>query len=174
MSIAKRAIPRGFRKNYIPTWSPECENLWNEYKANGDMEIGSQILEKLNEERKERWKSLVENMDFKHSSRKAWDLLHKLGGGKLNIQVDSSVKPNSVATRLVQQSKMPISKRMSSLIKRKLKTIKKKLRDSPFGQPVTITEVNQAISALKPGKACGIDGFFLNFLSIWVKMLRSG
>lgn len=163
LSSAKRAIPRGFRKNYIPTWSPECENLWNEYKTSGDMEIGSQILEKLNEERKERWKLLVENMDFKHSSRKAWDLLHKLSGGNLNIHVASSVKPNSVATRLVQASKMPVSKKMAIRIKRLLKATKKKIRDSPFGQPVTTAEVNQVISALKPGKACGIDGLFPEF-----------
>lgn len=115
LSSAKAAIPRGYRKNYIPTWSPECEKLWIEYTSTGDMEKGSQILQKLNEERKERWKTLVESMDFKHSSRKAWDLLHKLGGGNLNINVLPTVNPNSVASRLVTASKMPVSKKMASL-----------------------------------------------------------
>lgn len=52
---------------------------------------------------------------------------------------------------------------MASRIKRKLRESKKKIRDSPFGQPVTVTEVSQVISALKPGKACGIDGLFPEF-----------
>lgn len=33
LSAAKRSITRGFRKNFIPTWSPECENLWIEYSC---------------------------------------------------------------------------------------------------------------------------------------------
>lgn len=76
-AAVKKYIPRGYRKDYIPAWSPECEELWREYKENGDASIGTEILKTLNDERKERWKSLVENMDFKQSSKKAWDLLRE-------------------------------------------------------------------------------------------------
>lgn len=58
---------------------------------------------------------------------------------------------------------MPISKRTAGKMKRKLKAIKKNIRESPFAYPVTIAQLNQAISTLKPGKACGIDGLFPEF-----------
>lgn len=43
LAAAKRAIPRGFRKNYIPTWSKDCEVLWNQDKETDDIEIGTII-----------------------------------------------------------------------------------------------------------------------------------
>jgi len=35
-------------------------------------------LEALNNQRRDRWIHFVENIDFKHSSRKVWSLLRKL------------------------------------------------------------------------------------------------
>lgn len=163
IGAAKRTIPRGYRKKYIPTWSHQCEELWKEYTRTGDVNIGTRILKTLNEERKERWKTLVEGMDFKHSSRKAWDLLRKLGDGNLNVNVANTIKPNSIATRIVASSMLPVSKKKMKKVDRQLRFLKKKLKQSPFGYPVTITEVNTAITSMKPGKASGVDGLFPEF-----------
>lgn len=32
-SAAKRAIPRGYRKNYIPCWNSNCKNLWQQHQT---------------------------------------------------------------------------------------------------------------------------------------------
>lgn len=162
-AAAKRSIPRGYRKNYIPTWSPECENLWTEYQSTGDIETGTKILRTLNKERKERWKTMVENLDFKHSSRKAWDLLKKLSGETLNVNTAVTVNPNLIAHRLISASKMTVKRELANRIKRQLKSTKKKIRESPFGGNVTLNELNTAIETLKPGKASGVDGLFSEF-----------
>lgn len=164
MAAAKKYIPRGYRKDYIPAWSSECDDLWREYKENGDATIGTEILQTLNDERKERWKTLVETMDFKHSSRKAWDLLRKLNGGSLNMNTNTDVTPNQIASRLVKSAKMPIDKKMIRCINRKLKKVKRNIKSSPYGSAVVADEVNAAILSVKPNRACGTDGIFPEFM----------
>lgn len=164
MAAAKKHIPRGYRKDYIPAWSSECENLWREYKENGDATIGTKILQTLNEERNDRWKSLVESMDFKHSSRKAWDLLRKLNGGSLKMNTTTDVTPNQIASRLESTSKMPIDKRLIKRINRKLRKAKSRIKTSPYGSDVTNEEVSAAITTIKPNRACGVDGIFPEFI----------
>lgn len=70
---------------------------------------------------------MVEGMDFKRSSKKAWDLLKKLGGGSLNMKVSADVTPNEIASRLMASSKMPINK-STVRINRKLKKAKSALQ----------------------------------------------
>lgn len=47
ISVAKKTIPRGYRKEYIPGWNPKCSKLY------------------------EKWTENVEKLDFKKSSKKS-------------------------------------------------------------------------------------------------------
>lgn len=58
---------------------------------------------------------------------------------------------------------MPAKKSVIRRINRKLKKVRKGLKDSPLGFPVTVDEVNAAMMTLKPGKASGIDNMFPEF-----------
>lgn len=71
-------IPRGFRKEYIPGWNTESDQLYKEFLESGQSEIAEDLLYSLELNRKKKWMNTVENMDFRKSSRKAWNILKKL------------------------------------------------------------------------------------------------
>ncbi|XP_030753295.1 uncharacterized protein LOC115880253 [Sitophilus oryzae] len=78
-SIAKKHIPRGYRKEYIPGWSSHSEDLYKNFLRSKDPEIGDELLHSLDAARRTRWIETTESLNFQHSSRKAWSLLKKLG-----------------------------------------------------------------------------------------------
>jgi hypothetical protein len=67
--------PRGFRKEYIPGWEENCENLYQEYQSTHERGLANDLLRELNDQRKQKWEKTVESINFTHSSRKAWALL---------------------------------------------------------------------------------------------------
>lgn len=73
-TVAKKHIPRGFRKTFIPTWDKDCEQLFEDYQKTRDYEIADKMLKTLNNNRKQRWQDTVEKLDFTRSSHKAWGL----------------------------------------------------------------------------------------------------
>lgn len=75
---AKRYIPRGYRRKYIPYWNEECNKLYAEYQRNGQAKTGGKLSESQAKGRKDRWTETVECLDFKHSSREAWNMLRIL------------------------------------------------------------------------------------------------
>ena len=76
---AKRTIPRGFRKEYIPCWSKENERQYKDYQLNPTTDKADRILNSLNKNRKEKRDQQMSKMNFTHSSRSSWRLLSKLG-----------------------------------------------------------------------------------------------
>jgi hypothetical protein len=83
---AKRHVPRAFREQYyIPGWEENCENLYQDYNINHDSGTANRLLEELNKQRKKKWEETVESTSFVHSSRKAWNLLQKLGTDSKNV-----------------------------------------------------------------------------------------
>ena len=83
-AVAKKCILRGFGKSYIPTLDENCQGFYNLYKeAVFPEEISisaTNLVNKLNEMRQARWKEPVSDVDFTHSSRKAWHNINKLTG----------------------------------------------------------------------------------------------
>jgi hypothetical protein len=78
LSTAKFYIPRGFRKENIPGWSRECEDLADTANdTSADL-----LLNSLDQSRRKKWVNTVENLNFTHSSRNAWALLRKLSTGE--------------------------------------------------------------------------------------------
>ena len=83
-AAAKKTIPRGIRKAYVPCWDVECEDLLHthaEAQASVDMDKAADYLFcRLNEKWKQRWTETVESIDFTRSSRQAWQTMRKLTG----------------------------------------------------------------------------------------------
>ncbi|KAG5886721.1 hypothetical protein JTB14_030787 [Gonioctena quinquepunctata] len=67
---AKKTIPRGYRKEYVPGWNDECEREYRNFQESGDRDIADNLLHNLNAVRREKWTDTVSNLDFKRSSRK--------------------------------------------------------------------------------------------------------
>nr|CAI5868414.1 unnamed protein product [Callosobruchus analis] len=68
---AKEAIPRGYRKEYVPGWNEHSEQLYNEFVESGDREVGDELLHSLDASRRSKWEDTVQHIDFTRSSRKA-------------------------------------------------------------------------------------------------------
>lgn len=166
IAAAKRCIPRGFRRQYIPKWTHECEVLWNEYKITGSVNTGAILLQKLNLARKEKWMQMVQNMNFQGSSRTAWNLLRKLGTAKYNNQeFVCPIQPKQISKRLLKMSKVPMNKELKRSVENKYARLKKKFRYSVSEIPdiIDVEELNIVLNSLKNGKACGTDGLFPEF-----------
>ena len=55
IDVAKHTVPRGFRQDYIPGWNKTCNDLYNSYSSTSDSEMANQLLDELNEQRRQKW-----------------------------------------------------------------------------------------------------------------------
>lgn len=163
---ATTAIPRGHRQNYIPCWNKECELLLQEYEQSGSEVTANRLMALLDEERKNRWTSAMEEMDYTHSSRKSWALLRKLGAAQPSRKV-GSVAASDIANLLFRTSniksqkseKIEARKELSELLNLcEEKTALMILKDF-IGE-----EVLNALKSVKNGKAARTDGVLPEFL----------
>jgi len=69
IASAKRNIPRGHRKRYIPGWNSDTENLYQEYRETNNPQVGSRLLESLNQQRRKRWEETTENLNFTQAEK---------------------------------------------------------------------------------------------------------
>lgn len=77
------------------------------------------LLNRLNENRRKIWDKTVESVDFTHSSRKAWNVLKKLGTNSTNSEkVVTNVTADQVATKLKSSSKVKMDKSWSRKVKK--------------------------------------------------------
>uniref|UniRef100_H3A6M1 Endonuclease/exonuclease/phosphatase domain-containing protein n=1 Tax=Latimeria chalumnae TaxID=7897 RepID=H3A6M1_LATCH len=160
-AAAKRSIPRGFRKTYIPCWTEEGEALYQEYSLNKNPATATAMLQSLNSAGYERWKSLVEETNFTHSSKKAWALLHQLGGANPAYKHRTTIRADTIASHLIQTSKAPVDKKVMQQLSTNLMAAQ---RSSTMSDPFALNELNTALSATKSGKAAGPDGVYPKFL----------
>jgi len=89
------AIPKGHRQNYTPCWNMECTYLLKEYERTGNETIANQLIESLDNERRNRWITAMNNKYITHSSRKSWELLRKLGAAQLSRK-NGNVTANAI------------------------------------------------------------------------------
>lgn len=68
---AKKSIPRGFCKEYIPCWLQDTEELKRKFEDTVDPQIAHQIMHSLDSAMTKRWKETTEGLNLAHSSRKA-------------------------------------------------------------------------------------------------------
>ena len=104
-----------------------------------------------------------EQLDFTHSSRKAWHLLRHLGAAAPVQHTAPKVTPNAIATRLLSISKAKPTKKARQEVGSELsKIISVSPPESPISVPYLVLDIDLALKTTKAGKAAGIMGFSLN------------
>lgn len=167
INSAKKTIPLGFRKEYIPGWNQECETLYTSLKHSGNCDDAKKTLEALDKQRRDRWIKMVENTDFKHSSPRAWRLLCRLGSDGSSKSNLPKINPNLIANRIIEMSRAPSHKQFTMNIKKKFSNLKKvAVRRDTISAPFSLDEINMAISKFKTGKSAGFDKIFLEFYAL--------
>lgn len=164
ISTAKKHIPRGYRKEYVPGWSENSEALYQNFLETGDQEIADELIHSLNAARQQKWTETVERLNFQTSSRQAWSLLRKLGEGAPKQRQTLGTNPNKVASHLVATSRAPKDKEHTIQIKRELKTLKTEATETKHSRPFTTEEISKALDDVTAGKAPGFDNIHPEFL----------
>ena len=147
-AAARKTIPRGFRKDYIPCWSKQNERQYKDYQLNPTADKADRILSSLNKNRKEKWDQQMNKMNFTHSSHSSWRLLGKLGAtNHLAQSCASSVSPNSVAARLVSvSSSVKLSEAEIAAMKKRLRHQRKMpVMEDHLSQPFSLDELTAAL-----------------------------
>lgn len=162
---AKRCVPRGYRKEYIPCWSEDSDRLYAEFQETEEPETAKELMKSLDDARKQRWVATVENINLTHSSRKGWALIRKLGGAsKLNNR-KPKVNADRIARRVVQSSKAPSKKIFSNKITQAYRELRKTTPNhSELSRHFSLEDINQALLYMKNGKASGFDSIYPEFL----------
>jgi hypothetical protein len=160
----KTTLPRGFRKEYIPGWEENCENLYQEYQSTHERGLANDLLRELNDQRKQKWERTVESTNFTHSSRKAWALLRNLGANtNITPSQNQNITANDIASRIL---KVPINPNHVHSMKRVLRQKKRELiKDILISDEFSVEELKTALLSVKPGKAAGLDGVYAEFIN---------
>ncbi|XP_072375796.1 uncharacterized protein, partial [Diabrotica undecimpunctata] len=187
ISTAKKTIPRGYRKEYVPGCNEKCEKLYQEYNESQDREIVDELLHSLDAARRQKWMETVEKLDFSKSSRKAWSLLRKLGSSRHTTRDKIPIVPNRVASHIAATSRAPRDRDHTTKIKQELKILKSECPlTSQYSEAFTLKKINSEISEVKSGKAPGFDkihpGFLLHcgkyarkwLVDFYTDMIKSG
>ena len=106
---AKKHIPRGCRKSYIPCLSNEGKQLYEDYKkayetdpfAETTIQLGESLMSSVSNGKAEKWQDLITNTDMTHNSKKAWSTIKKLNCEKKAPSRVAAVTPNEVANQLI-------------------------------------------------------------------------
>ena len=107
----------------------------------------------------------MEQLDFTHSSRKAWHLLRHLGAAASVQHMAPKVTPNAIAARLLSTSKAKPTKKACQEVRSELsKTILASPPESPISVPYLVSDIDLALKTTKAGKAAGVDGIFSELL----------
>jgi len=85
----------------------ECQDLLKQYEESGDSDIADHLIESLDAARRHRWEELMSKMNFTHSSRKSWALIHRLAMVLLN---------NHRSQHICQSAPMPLPLISSSIL----------------------------------------------------------
>lgn len=165
VNTAKKCVPRGYRKEYIPCWNEETDRLYNEFQETEDPETAKELLKSLDEARKQKWIDTVENIDMRRSSRKGWALVRKLGAAPKLNRKKPKISPDKIACKLVQTSKVPADKNFTSRITKQYRDARKRTpKSSELSRAFSPNEVNEALDNMKNGKASGFDSIYPEFL----------
>lgn len=161
----KRCVPRGYRRDYIPCWNPESNQLYTEYQKNGTTELADMLLTSLAKSRKDRWIETMEKLDFKHSSREAWNLLRRLDPNPTRTKSIPKIKPGEFANRIIEMTRASMDKETARKVTMNLKNKKRETTDrSKWAENFVSEEVQIALKSVKTGKTVGLDGIHPEFL----------
>jgi hypothetical protein len=128
----------------------ESDRLYTEYQSNGQAETADKLLGSLAKGRKDRWTETIERIDFKHSSREVWNVLHRLDPSQNRSGGEPEIKPNAFANRLIETSRAKIDKDISRKLTMDLKVKKTHaVENSKWAYKFTPEEVQLALKHVK-------------------------
>ena len=107
--VARKNIPRGCRRNYVPGLTPESIQLIEEYpekyeddpSADSTITLGDELMSAISEERRKAWQTLIESTDMTHNSKKAWSTICKLCDDPCKPKQHCNTTANQVAHQLL-------------------------------------------------------------------------
>lgn len=135
--------------------------MYTSFKQSGISDDAKKTIEPLNDQHRYRWVKLVENTSFKHSSRKVWYLLYRLGFDVSSKSNFPKVNPSRIANRIIEMSRVSLHKQFITYIKKKLiKLEKEAARRGMISAKFPLNEINLVIIKLKTGKSVGVDEIF--------------
>ena len=179
IKAAKQCVPRGKRKLYILCWDKECEILFQTTQVStgnaSDLAVSS-LITRLDNNRRTRWEETVQNIDFTHSSRKAWRTINKLTGRCRPPLGERSITANAIASQLVNNGTYPTgNKDMACHVSKEVSELWKILipPDHNISEDFSDNELTSALDLLKPGKAPGPDHICSEFILYGGKALKS-
>ena len=122
-ATARKHIPRGCRKNYVPGLTADLAEQYNEYIQLYEQEpfsadtitAGDELAQTLTVEQRKLWQTLIENTDMTHNSKTAWSLIKKLSNDPRKADQHVNVTPNQVAHQLILNGKVPNRQRQSKI-----------------------------------------------------------
>ena len=163
--VAKKHIPRGCRKNYIPCLTADSKDLYTQYTAayeddpfsEGTIALGEELTASITKEKTERWRQLITETDMTHNSKKAWATIKKLNTEKKPQTRVAAVTPDQVASQLILNGK-PAYKEKGNLKKIQSEITQAQQNSEEHFDPFTADEVEEALTHMKSGKAAGLDG----------------
>jgi len=104
-------------------------------------------------------------MNFTHSSRKKWALIHWLGAAQQPPKsTHPSVSANAVATHLIQVAKALHDKKFECQVRMQGRTLLQQMSDKSLLNPFTDEEISAALQKTKPATAPGYDNIHVEFL----------
>ena len=156
-ATARKHIPQGCRKNYVPGLATDLAEQYNEYTqlyeqdpfAVATITAGDELAQALTVEQPKTWQTLIESTDMTHNSLKAWSLIKKLSNDPRKADKHVNVTPNQFAHQLILNDKVPNRQRQS-----KIKRCGQENHD--FDDDFTIIELQNSLKHLKNGKAAGL------------------
>ena len=159
--VARKNIPRGCRRKYVPGLTPESIELIEAYRekyeddpfADSTITLGEELMSAISEDGRKAWQTLIESTDMTHISKKAWSTIRKL--------CDDHASRCSTATPLSTKW-YPNSYFNGRLPNRQpnVRLDRQRYSDDPgFTRAVNFTaaELDIGIRVLKNGKAPGLD-----------------
>ena len=150
LATARKHIPHGCRKNYVPGLTTYLADQYNEYIqlyeqdpfAAATITAGDEIALSLTVEERKMWQALIENTDMTHNSKTAWSLIKKLSNDPRKADQHVNVTPNQVAHQLILNGKVPNRQRQS-----KIKRFGQEKHD--FDDDFTTIELQNVLKHLK-------------------------
>ncbi|GFS26488.1 hypothetical protein ElyMa_005216200 [Elysia marginata] len=130
-------------ERYILCWPEHHEEILEpEYERAQNHATDGELLESLQQSRKERWTET----DFTHSSRHAWQTMKKLDPDSRPTKSSLLISPDKIAEEIKEREKHTPNQSFE-------KHIRKESSSLFLGAPMTRKEMEKAIKCTKNGKA---------------------
>ncbi|CAG5116491.1 unnamed protein product, partial [Candidula unifasciata] len=184
LKAAGESIPRGARKHYKPYWSNELENLHNEVETsrkiaetrpnqehhNNYQHAKAKFVRAKLQVRRESWQEKTRSLNFEKDTRKLWKLVKQINdedtgwNSKITLQKDGNIVTGKEAANLFADTfaldnDIEINSEKKHKIQEKTQfRSQKEITSEALEVPITLNELELAISKLKMRKSPGADG----------------